>query len=131
MKNTQLTKQEKKEIKMAGEQTFSGKCFIPRADIFESNKELYLKLDMAGVKKESININFEKNTLFIEGRIKTSEYEGLQPIYTEFNVGPYARKFEIPLEYNPDKITATMANGTLNITIPKKEEAVPRKIAIS
>ena len=50
---------------------------------------------MPGVVKENVDVNVENDILTIEGRIDYSKYEGLSPVYTEYNVGHYVRSFQI------------------------------------
>ena len=46
---------------------------------------------MAGVEKKDLSVALENDVLRVEGRIDFSRYEGMEPVYTEYNVGPYAR----------------------------------------
>ena len=64
-------------------------------DIFETPEALTVVLEMPGVDRNSIEASVEDDIVTIEGRIDHSKYEGMQPIYTEYNVGHYARSFEI------------------------------------
>lgn len=129
--NKQIEAVEKEELVEKQESTKAGKWFVPKADIFEVNDELILKLDMPGVPKSNIEINLEKNVLSVKGEIETGVYDKLQPLYTEFNVGHYQRSFRISNEFAQDKIQAELKQGTLSITLPKREETLPRKIEIS
>ena len=63
-----------------------------RADIFEAPSELTMVLEMPGVDKSNIDISVEAGVLTIEGRLDFSKYEGMQPVYTEYNIGLYRRQ---------------------------------------
>ena len=126
----QLMKQDKKELEKKEEQTYSGRWYVPETDIFETDRELYLRVDMPGVDKENIKINLEKGVLQIEGSIHTEEYSDLEPVYTEYNVGHFNRRFQLSEQVDQEKISAEMHDGVLNLTLPKREEAQPRKIVV-
>ena len=88
-------------------------------------------LEMPGVDKEKVDVNVENDILTIEGRIDYSKYEGLQPVYTEYNVGHYQRRFSLSNKVNASGIRAEMRDGLLTLTIPKAEETPPQKIEVS
>jgi len=121
---------EKQELKASEERTYSGKCFVPKADIFETDKELYVILDMPGVSKNALNVNLENSVLNIEGHIEAGRYEGLEPRYTEYNVGHYARNFTLSNAIDQGRIQAQMSNGVLRLTLPKAESARSRKVQV-
>ena len=99
-------------------------------DIFETEDALTLVLEMPGVDRENIDLNVENGVLTVEGRIDFNKYEGLQPVYSEYNVGPYRRSFRISGMIDQDKITAELSDGVITVVLPKAERAKPRRIAI-
>lgn len=123
--NESVSKREKQE-----EMTRQVRYFTPPADIFENQEAILLELEVPGVTKNEINVSLEKGVLSIEAKIDPKRYEGFKPLYTEYNVGHYARKFEVSERIDSDKISAGLANGILTITLPKAEEAKPKKIEI-
>jgi HSP20 family protein len=86
---------------------------------------------MPGVDKSNVDINIESGVLTVEGRLDFSKYEGMQPVYTEYNVGHYRRSFSLSNKIDQGKIRADVKDGVLTITLPKAEEAKPRRISIS
>ncbi len=115
----------------AGERTVPGKYFIPRTDIAETEKNLVVTMDIPGVRKENVNINLENNNLEVDATIDHSPYEKLNPIYTEYNVGHYTRRFTVSNIIDTEKIDANLTDGVLTLTLPKAEESLPRKIEIN
>jgi HSP20 family protein len=103
---------------------------LPTADIYETNDALNVVLEMPGVDKNSVDIRVEDGVLKIEGRLDFSKYEGLQPLYTEYNVGHYSRSFRLSSKIDQNKIAAELNDGVLSLVLPKVEEAKPRTIQV-
>ena len=68
---------------------------------------------------------------FVEGRVDFSDYAGLQPVYTEYNVGNYARNFQLSSKIEQDAISAELKDGVMTLVLPKAEKARPRKITVT
>ena len=60
-----------------------------------------------------------------------SKYEGLQPVYTEYNIGHYVRTFQISSKIQQGEISAELKDGVMTLVLPKAERAKPRKIKVS
>ena len=73
----------------------------------------------------------ENGLLRVEGRIDYSKYEGLDPLYTEYNIGHFARSFTLSNKIDQQQISAQLEDGVLTLTLKKAKEAMPRRIAIS
>jgi HSP20 family protein len=132
MSDTQnLSVQEKKELQTKEEQTVPARYYVPPTDIFETQDELMVVLEMPGVEKKDITVGLENDRLRIEGRIDFKKYEGLGPLYTEYNVGHYARAFTLSSKIDQEKISAQIADGVLTVTLPKVKEVQPRRVAIN
>ena len=86
---------------------------------------------MPGVDKENVDVSVENDILTIEGRIDYSKYEGLQPVYTEYNIGHYVRSFQISSKIEQGEISAELKDGVMTLVLPKAEKAKPRKIKVS
>ena len=80
--------------------------------------------------KKDVMVELRNGTLRIEGRIDFSNYEGLEPVYSEYNVGHYSRTFTISDAIDRDGIEAEIRDGVLTLTLKKAKEVLPRKIAI-
>ena len=130
-KKQELEVQEKREVDASKESTRPARAFVPSADIYESENALTVVLEMPGVNKDNVDVNIEDGVLTVEGRIDFTKYDGLQPVYSEYNVGPYRRSFQISSQIDHSKIAAQMQNGIMTLELPKAETAKPRRIQVS
>jgi HSP20 family molecular chaperone IbpA len=126
----ELQVQQKREVEKAQEATRPMRAFLPNADIFETEEALTVVLEMPGVDRDNINVSVENGLLTIEGRINFSKYEGLEPVYSEYNIGPFRRTFRISSRIDQDKIRAEMRDGVITVVLPKAEEAKTRRIEV-
>jgi HSP20 family protein len=126
----ELQVQHKRELDKKEESTIPARVFLPTADIYETNDALNVVLEMPGVDKSSVDIHVEDGALKIEGRLNFSKYQGLQPLYTEYNVGNYSRSFRLSSKIDQNKIAAELKDGVLSLVLPKVEEAKPRSIQV-
>jgi HSP20 family protein len=127
----ELQVQPKREVANKQESTVPSRAFLPVTDIFETDQALTVVLEMPGVAKEDVEVGVEDGVLTIEGRIDFSKYEGLQPVYTEYNVGHYVRSFQLSSKIEQSAISAELADGVMTLVLPKAERAKPRKINVS
>src|SRR5215211_3237015 len=126
----ELQVQQKREADKSQEPTMPLRHFLPDADIFETEQALTVVLEMPGVDRENMEVTIEDNVLSVEGRVDFSKYAGLQPIYSEYNIGNYARSFRIASQIDQSKISAEVKDGVMTLTLPKAESAKPRRIKI-
>jgi HSP20 family protein len=126
----ELQVQQKRELDKKEEGTVPARVFLPTADIYETDDALNVVLEMPGVEKNSVDIRVEDGVLKIDGRLDFSKYQGLQPLYTEYNVGHYSRSFRLPSRIDQNKIAAELKDGVLSLVLPKVEEAKPRTIQV-
>jgi HSP20 family protein len=131
MSPQELQVQKKRELEGKEENTIPARTFVPTADIYEDRDSLKIVLEMPGVEKSNVDIRVEEGVLFVEGRLDLAKYRGLQPLYTEYNIGNYARSFRLSNAIDRDKIGAELKDGVLSLTLPKAEKAKPRTIQVS
>jgi HSP20 family protein len=132
MASTQeLQVQKKREIESKEEGTIPARLFVPVADIYEAPDALSVILEMPGVQKSDVAVNVEDDVLTVQGQIDLTKYKGLQPLYTEYNIGHYERSFRLSSKIDQNKIAAEMKDGVLLLRLPKVEEAKLRTIKIS
>jgi HSP20 family protein len=130
MTDQELGVQNKQE--MTGEETTrAGRHYHPDVDIYETRESLWLWADMPSVDGRQLSVNLADGMLTIEGGVGVDDYKDLEPVYTEYNVGNYMRRFTISSDIDADRIQAHVTNGVLELELPKTERAKPRRIDIN
>jgi HSP20 family protein len=127
----ELQIQKKREVEKREEATVPSRVFLPTTDIYETQDALNVVMEMPGVEKNNVEVAVEDSVLKVHGRIDFSKYEGLQPVYTEYNIGHYARSFRLSSKINQNNIKAEMKDGVLSLVLQKAEEAKPRVISVT
>ena len=126
----ELQVQRKREVEKKQESTIPARVFVPATDIFETDHALTVVMEMPGVDKDNVEVNVENDVLTINGKIDFSKYDGLQPLYTEYNIGNYSRSFELSSKIEQEGIKAELKDGVMSLVLPKAEKAKPRRISI-
>jgi HSP20 family molecular chaperone IbpA len=88
-------------------------------------------MEIPGVEKKDVEVTLENDVLQIEGKIDFTKYEGLEPVYAEYNVGHFSRAFTLSNRIDRDGIGADLENGVLTLTLRKAKQAMPRRISLS
>ena len=127
----ELQVQQKRELEKKEEPTVPARVFVPTADIYETPDALTVVMEMPGVDKGILDVRVEDDVLKVEGKLDFSKYQGLQPVYTEYNIGHFLRTFSLaPSSIDEQKISADMKDGVLTLTLPKAERIKPRRIQL-
>lgn len=129
MSTQEISVRPKQEV--SEEQTRAGRTFLPDVDIFETKDSLWLTADMPGVDEKSVQVNLDDGVLTIEGSVALDDYQDISPVYSEYRVGNYRRRFSVSNQVDADRIRGRMVNGVLHLELPKAEAAKPRRIEIS
>lgn len=100
---------------------------VPAVNIRENETGFILDIAVPGKKKEDIQIEVDRNILTISSDAAVPSQD-IKERYTrrEFNVGGFKRSFTLPKSVSDDKIQAQYADGVLQLTLPKREEALPK-----
>ncbi len=125
----EVTSHPSKEV-APGEHTRAGRTYLPNIDIVETEEELALYADLPGVNEDALDVRLVDDVLTIEGRVSPSDYEDLRPVYTEYDVGNFSRRFTISSAIDASRIGAKLVGGVLEVHLPKTEHARPRRIAV-
>ncbi|MDR8393253.1 Hsp20/alpha crystallin family protein [Aliifodinibius sp. S!AR15-10] len=105
--------------------------WAPNTDMVETDDEYVIKVDLPGIPKEDVNINFKDNRLTISGeRKKESKEEKENYMRRERYHGSFLRSFTLPNAVKEDDIKAKYRDGVLTINVKKAEESKPKKVKI-
>ena|SRR5579883_1995464 len=104
--------------------------WAPDVDIRETDDELTLYCDLPGVEKADVQVEVRDNTLVLSGQRKAHKEEDGWLRREAFS-GAFYRAFSLPAEVEAGKVSATMANGVLEIRLPKAEQAKPHRVTIA
>jgi HSP20 family protein len=113
--------------------TYEASTWTLPAEVVETPNELKFRLDAPGLKPEDIDVSVENNVLSVSGERKWEHEEGKpegEYHIFERRYGRFERSFALPRRVDASRIEAHYENGVLTLTMPKLEEAKPRRIQI-
>jgi HSP20 family molecular chaperone IbpA len=102
--------------------------FTPNVNLIESGEAVVAQLEVPGAGPEDIEITLEKRVLTVTAKVKKEQPEGFRPLHQEYETGNYERSFTLHEEIDGSGIGAEVRDGILTLTLPKCEEAQPRRI---
>lgn len=113
------------------EENWSIKAWTPKCDIFETENEIVVKVELPDVKKEDIKVGIENNMLTIRGERKFEEETKRENYHrVERSYGEFRRSFTLPDFADPAKVNADYKDGVLRVTLAKRAEARPKQIDV-
>lgn len=120
--------QEERAVQPEGTRTRE-RYVAPPVDIYEVADGLVVTADVPGVMRDQLEVRVDNHVLTIRGQVATSTMA--DSAYREYELVNYFRQFELSDQVDEGKITADLKHGVLTLSLPKMEEAKPRKIAVS
>ena len=105
--------------------------WAPVADIIETKDAYIVRAELPGIEEKDISVEIENGVLTMKGERKfekatdEKDYRRIERMY-----GNFLRSFTLPQNVYADKVTAAFVNGVIEVNVPKKEEAKPRKITL-
>jgi len=102
----------------------------PAADVEETDDAYLVELELPGVGRDDVSVEFGSGELSVSGAVKQKERVGFLRTRTR-PVGRFDYRISLPAEVQEDQVTASLADGVLTVRVPKTEQARRRKIAIS
>jgi len=107
--------------------------FVPRVDISETEKEIKVTAELAGLDEKDVEITLHDDVLTIKGEKKEEHQEKNERLFvSERSYGSFSRSIVLPETIQQDKINAVFKKGVLTLTLPKApaEETKAKKIEI-
>ncbi len=118
-------------FQLAGSAPGGSSVWAPALDVYEDADKVTVALEVAGLKKEDFDISLHEDVLTVSGERKAeSEKREGESFRSERIFGSFSRSVTLPAPVKPDEVKAAYTDGVLTITLPKAEEARPRKIQV-
>ena len=109
----------------------AGTIGVP-VDLWETNDAYHLRADLPGHKPEDIDINVTADTVSFTGETKgQTDIANDGWLRQERRVGKFSRSFTLPVQIDPDKVSATFEHGVLELALPKADQVKPRTIKVN
>jgi len=106
-------------------------AWTPFLDLVEQDDQFLIEVDLPGIQPEDVDVTLDQNLLTIRGERKTSSILTQENVRrSERRYGSFLRTISLPSHVDADAIQADFADGVLRISVPKAEQAKPRKIKV-
>lgn len=107
-------------------------AFMPAADVKRDGDNWTIAMALPGIAPEDVNIDVVGRTLRVRGERKAEKKNSkAESVFSEISYGRFEREFTLPEEIDGDRVRASYHHGMLELTLPLKESAKPRRIEIA
>ncbi|MDR5735252.1 Hsp20/alpha crystallin family protein [Caballeronia sp. LZ025] len=127
---TQIAQRNESEVTRKNDETVRRATITPPVDIVEDSHGITLWADLPGVPRDKLDVKVHDARLYIEAEAVVSAHAGLRVHHAEVRAPRFARAFTVSDDFDTTKIDANLTNGVLKLTIPRREEARPRRIDV-
>lgn len=108
-----------------------GAGVFPPMNVTQDEDSFHVRAELPGIDSSTLNISALRNKLTVNGERRPDEEKGTVSYHRrEREAGQFSRSLTLPNDIDPDKVSARYLNGVLSITLPKAEEAKPKRIDI-
>lgn len=114
----------------ATQDTAPERFVVPPVDVVENDASITLLADLPGVPREQLHVRVDGDNLLLEATAVTNGPDNMELVYGEAQCPAYRRQFTLSRELDPSRIEAQLRDGVLRLTIPKAEDARPRRIQV-
>jgi len=101
----------------------------PALDVVETADRFVVQVDLPGIDARDIDISVAGNVLTLKGERRARGHKG-EVYRKETWEGSFQRTLSLPAAVDPDRVSASFKEGVLEVSIGKREEARPRRIAV-
>jgi HSP20 family protein len=128
---TQVAERDQEAVaRREGGQPSRRRTLTPAVDIFEDSQGITLWADLPGVTKDKLDVKVHDGNLYIEAEAVVPTPAGLRLQHAEIREPRFARAFTLSADFDTSKIDANLQDGVLKLTIPRRDEARPRRIEV-
>ncbi|ACC74341.1 Hsp20/alpha crystallin family protein [Paraburkholderia phymatum] len=129
--NTQLAQRDAGTVARAeADETRRRVTLTPAVDIFEDAHAVTLLADLPGVPREKLDVKVHDGSLTIEAESVIPVPASLALTHAEIRAPYFSRRFTVSDDFDASKIEASLKDGVLRLTIPRRDEAKPRRIEV-
>jgi HSP20 family molecular chaperone IbpA len=128
--STQVAPQGTNEVARKNEDAVRRATVTPAVDIVEDSHGITLWADLPGVSREKLDVKVHDARLTIEAEAELPVQGAVRVHHAELRAPRFARAFTVSDDFDTTKIDANLTNGVLRLTIPRREEARPRRVEV-
>jgi HSP20 family protein len=105
--------------------------FVPRTNVLDGQREFLVTMELPGVARDDVKVEVVEGRLVVSGEKRLADVaEDETLVCSERLQGPFKRTIDLPDQVDFEKVSATFRDGLLEITIPKSQRVLPRKIEV-
>ena len=109
----------------------SGMLKAPKVDVVDRDKDILIRAEIPGIDRKDLDISVTDNSVTLKGESRQEKREEKGDYYrSEITQGAFSRTIALPCEVDADKADAKLADGMLEMTIPKVRETSRRKVEV-
>ena len=127
---TQLTERDQDAVARRDGDASRRMTMTPAVDVFEDSQCVTLWADLPGVSGDKLEVRVHDGSLYIEAEAVVPNPQGLRLQHAEVRAPRFARAFTLSADFDTSKIDANLQDGVLKLTIPRRDEARPRRIEV-
>jgi HSP20 family protein len=127
---TQIANQDNGEVERRNPQSTRRVSITPAVDIIEDSHGITLWADLPGVPRDRLDVKVHDGRLYIEAEAAVPTPGDLRLHHAEIRAPFFARAFTLSEDFDASKVDANLQGGVLKLSIPRREEARPRRIEV-